>query len=98
MFTIFQVCTATTTTTTQTRPQCPTDDPQYVVLEGRCVYIEKTRLTHIEAIENCQEKLKNYGGGILYRIPPRTYKPYSIETQKRVVDKALEHGLEGWST
>ena len=57
--------------------------------EGKCFYIEKTRLTFDKAIENGQEKLKNYGGGILY-------EPYSIVQQKRVVDMALEHGLKDW--
>ena len=57
--------------------------------EGKCFYIEKTRLTFDKAIENGQEKLKNYGGGILY-------EPYNITQQKKVVDMALEHGLRGW--
>ena len=74
---------------TQT-PQCPTyDDPQFALVDNKCVYFEKISLTYDKAIENCQEKLKDYGGGILY-------EPYSIEEQKRIVDMAYERGSMSW--
>ena len=69
-----------TTTTTQTQLQCPTDDPQYVLMEGRCAYIEETRLTYDQAIDNCKEKMKDYGGGILYE--PSTLHMYYLQRQR----------------
>merc|ERR1712129_35019 len=38
-----------------------------------------------KAIENCKEKLKDYGGGILY-------EPNSIAAQKKIVDMAYKIG------
>ena len=76
-------------TTENTQRQCPTDDSgwewdfPYGLMDGKCVYFEKTKLTYDKAIQNCQEKLKDYGGGILY-------EPYSIAEQKRIVDMAYE--------
>ena len=72
--------TPPTTTTTQTQPQCPTDDPQYVLMEGRCAYIEETRLTYDQAIDNCKEKMKDYRGGILYE--PSTLHMYYLQRQR----------------
>ena len=65
-----------------TKP-CPINDSRFGLMDGRCVYFEKTYLTYDKAIQNCQEKLKDYGGGILY-------EPYSIAKQKRIVDMAYE--------
>ena len=83
---MFQVCTATDLTNTVGELTCPTDDGRYRLVDGRCVYFEGTFLTYDKAIENCQEKMKDYGGGILY-------EPYSIAEQKRIVDMAYEIGL-----
>ena len=83
-------------TTENTQRQCPTDDSgwewdfPYGLMDGKCVYFEKTKLTYDKAIQNCQEKLKDYGGGILY-------EPYSIAEQKRVVDMAYEHFTADWA-
>ena len=78
-------------TTENTQRQCPTNDSQYGLMDGRCVYFEKKSLTYDKAIQNCQEKLKDYGGGILY-------EPYSIAEQKRIVDMAYERGIaETWT-
>ena len=69
---------------TQT-PQCPTyDDPQFALVDNKCVYFEKISLTYDKAIENCKEKLKEYGGGGIL------YEPNSIAEQKRIVDMAYE--------
>ena len=57
-------------------------------MDGRCVYFEKEPLTYDKATQNCQEKLKDQGGGILY-------EPYSIAEQKRIVDMAYEFS-SGW--
>ena len=46
---------------------CPIDDLYYGFIDNRCVYFDETPMTYDQAIENCQQKLKNYGGGsILY--------------------------------
>merc|ERR1711971_1160285 len=76
---------------TQT-PPCPTNDPQYRLINNKCVYSEKKFLTYDKAIENCKEKLKDYGGGILY-------EPYSIAEQKKIVDMAYISGStkNSWS-
>ena len=66
-------------------PLCPRNDSQYGLMENTCIYFEKTKLTYDKAIENCKEKLKDYGGGILY-------EPYSIAEQKRIVAMAYERG------
>ena len=81
--------TTTTPSTEHTRLQCPTNDSKYGLMDGRCVYFEETSLTYDKAIQNCQEKLKDYGGGVLY-------EPYSIAEQKRIVDMAYEHGSSSW--
>ena len=65
-----------------TKP-CPTDDSHFGLMDGRCVYFSKYRLTYDQAIENCKEKMKDYGKGILYQ-------PKSISEQKRIVDMAYE--------
>ena len=74
---------------TQT-PPCPTNDSRYGLMYGRCVYFEKTGLNYDQAIENCKEKFKHYGGGGIL------YEPNSIGEQKRIVDMALEHGSRSW--
>ena len=74
---------------TQT-PPCPTNDSKYELVDNKCVYFEKTSLNYDKAIENCKEKLKDYGGGILY-------EPNSIAEQKRIVNRAYEHGLNWWA-
>ena len=68
---------------TQTQQPCPTNDSKYALVDNKCVYFEKTTLTYDQAIENCKEKLKGYGEGILY-------EPNSIAEQKRIVDMAYE--------
>ena len=50
--------------TTDLQLTCPTNDDQYKWLGGKCVYFETKHLTYDEAIQNCQEKLKDYGAGI----------------------------------
>ena len=51
-------------TTTDLQLTCPTNDYQYQWIGGKCVYFETKQLTYDEAIQNCQEKLKDYGAGI----------------------------------
>ena len=51
-------------TTTDLQLTCPTNDYQYKWIGGKCVYFETKQLTYDEAIQNCQEKLKDYGAGI----------------------------------
>ena len=75
---------------TQTLP-CPTNDSKYALVDNKCVYFEKTTLTYDKAIENCKEKLKDYGGGGIL------YEPNSIAEQKRIVDMAYERGLLCWA-
>ena len=75
-------------TTKNAQPQCPTN-PLYGLMDGRCVYFEKTSLTFDKATQNCQEKLKDYGGGILY-------EPNSNAEQKRIVDMAYERLSGQW--
>ena len=77
-------------TTENTQLQCPTNDSQYGLMDGRCVYFEKTVLTYEKATQNCQEKLKDYGGGILY-------EPNSIAEQKRILDMAYERFSANWA-
>ena len=77
-----------TTTTENTQLPCPTNDSQ--LMDGRCVYFEKEPLTYDKATQNCQEKLKDYGGGILY-------EPHSIAEQKRIVDMLFEHFSYNWA-
>ena len=64
---------------------CPIDDLHYGLINNRCVYFDETPMTYDQAIENCQQKLKDYGGGILY-------EPNGIAEQKRIVDMAYERG------
>ena len=64
---------------------CPIDDLHYGFIDNRCVYFDETPMTYDQAIENCQQKLKDYGGGILY-------EPNNIVEQKRIVDMAYERG------
>ena len=64
---------------------CPIDDLHYGLINNRCVYFDQTPMTYDQAIENCQQKLKDYGGGILY-------EPSGIAEQKRIVDMAYERG------
>ena len=75
---------------TQT-PPCPTNDSKYALVDNKCVYFEKTTLTYDQAIENCKEKLKDYGGGGIL------YEPNSIAEQKRIVDMAYEHFSGYWA-
>ena len=71
----------------QLPPPCPTNDFQFKIINNRCVYFEKTSLDYDKAIENCKEKLKDYGGGGIL------YEPNSIAEQKRIVDMAYEHSF-----
>ena len=64
---------------------CPIVDLHYGFIDNRCVYFDETPMTYDQAIENCQQKLKDYGGGILY-------EPSGIAEQKRIVDMAYERG------
>jgi len=74
---------------TQT-PPCPTNDPQYRLINNKCVYSEKKFLTYDKAIENCKEKLKDYGGGILY-------EPNSIAEIKKIIEFAYTNfGVWTW--
>ena len=73
-------------------PPCPTDDSQFDVINNRCVCFETTKLTYDQAIENCKEKLKDYGGGGIL------YEPNSIAEQKRIVDMAYERWSDSYWT
>ena len=59
-------------------------------MDNKCVYFEKTGLNYDNAIKNCQEKFKDYGGGGIL------YEPNSIAEQKRIVDMAYER-WSGWA-
>ena len=51
-------------------------------MEGNCYYLEKTLLNYQGAINNCQEKFKNYGGnGILF-------EPTTVDEFKKVYQAA----------
>ena len=48
-------------------PPCPTNNPKYKLVDGKCYYLEKTSLNYQGAINNCKEKFKNDGGnGVLF--------------------------------
>jgi len=56
--------------------------PYYKLVDGKCYYLEKTPLNYQGAINNCQEKFKNYGGnGILF-------EPTSVDEFKKVYQAA----------
>ena len=46
---------------------CPLENPNYILVDNQCYYIQ-TNKTHYEtAKENCKEKLADYGGGRLFQ-------------------------------
>ena len=74
-------------------PPCPTNDPKYKLVEGKCFYLKKTSLNYQGAINNCKEKFKNFGGnGILF-------EPTSANKFKKVYQAAKTFlDLGTWSS
>ena len=63
-------------------PPCPTNNPKYKLVDGKCYYLEKTSLNYQGAINNCKEKFKNDGGnGILF-------EPTSVDEFNKVYQAA----------
>ena len=46
---------------------CPLENPNYILVDNQCYYIQTNKTSHETAIENCKEKLADYGGGKLFQ-------------------------------
>ena len=42
---------------------CPLENPNYILVDNQCYYIQPNKTNYASAIENCKEKLAEYGGG-----------------------------------
>ena len=45
----------------QTQPPCPTNDPNYHILNDHCIFIEHTSKSYEDAKQNCQTKFAGHG-------------------------------------
>ena len=58
---------------------CPTEDPQYSLLEDTCIYFEQTHLTYDEADTNCKSKMMGKG---------KLFEPNSLKQNNQVANMA----------
>merc|ERR1711962_1207381 len=62
---------------------CPTSDPKYSWVNGKCLYFEKTSMNYEDAKSNCANKMARYGKG-------RLFEPKSHNMSEMVAAKANE--------
>ena len=63
------------------RANCDTDDPNYHIIEGRCIFISSTKTTYLLAQEDCIEK-----GG-------RLFEPKNEASNLRIYQEAVAAGV-----
>jgi len=67
--------TTTTTTTTTAESGCPTSDSRYHIVDGICLYYEKTYKNFADAKANCETKFNGNG---------RLFEPKSVAINRKV--------------
>ena len=50
---------------------CPLENPNYILVDNQCYYIQTNTTNYETAKENCKEKLPDYGGGRLFQPKSR---------------------------
>ena len=69
---------------------CPLENPNYILVDNQCYYIQPNKTNYASAIENCKEKLAEYGGG-------RLFQPRSRDQNELILKLAHEStGTSNW--
>ena len=73
-----------------TKTFCPLENPNYILVDNQCYYIQTNKTNYETARDNCKEKLADYGGG-------RLFQPRSRAQNELVLKLAHESiGTSNW--